>query len=270
MPYTERRVSISDVHSKTYPVQLPPFSDVPTIITARLIAPPEGKAGISVDAVTVFKRPLRLALRLRLQASVEGGGYADTIKTIRCWLVICFLSHARDRVCDHADGTNPGNHSTGAKRCTEYNSHEQRKEMLRETLMPRFDWFEMARQTLGKHWSVAAGRENEFVGAFTEFLGNSYVGNISSYKDEKILFVQESIESNRAQVKTKIVPGKGEPTAVNYRLHRVEGYWKIYDVVVDDISIVVNYRSQFNRNLTRGTFDDLLRQLREKELGARN
>jgi phospholipid transport system substrate-binding protein len=144
------------------------------------------------------------------------------------------------------------------------NNHEQRKEMLRETLMPRFDWFEMARQTLGKHWSVAAGRENEFIGAFAEFLGNSYVGNIGSYKDEKILFVQESIESNRAQVKTKIVPDKGEPTSVSYRLHRVEGHWKIYDVVVDDISIVVNYRSQFNRILTRGTFDDLLKQLREK------
>jgi phospholipid transport system substrate-binding protein len=150
------------------------------------------------------------------------------------------------------------------------NSHEQRKEMLRETLLPRFDWSEMARQTLGKHWSVAAGRESEFIGAFAEFLGNSYVGNIGSYKDEKILFVQESIESNRAQVKTKIMPDKGEPTSVNYRLHRVEGHWKIYDVVVDDVSIVINYRSQFNRILTRGTFDDLLKQLREKELGARN
>jgi phospholipid transport system substrate-binding protein len=146
------------------------------------------------------------------------------------------------------------------------NSDEQRTEMLRETLMPRFDWFEMARQTLGKHWSVAAGRENEFIGAFATFLGNSYAGNISSYKDEKILFVQESIDSNRAQVKTKIVPDKGEPTSVNYRLHRVEGHWKIYDVVVDDISIVVNYRSQFNRILNRGTFDDLLNQLRAKEL----
>jgi phospholipid transport system substrate-binding protein len=147
------------------------------------------------------------------------------------------------------------------------NSHEQRKKMLRETLMPRFDWFEMARQTLGKHWSVAAGRENEFIGAFAAFLGNSYAGNISSYKDEKILFVQESIDSNRAQVKTKIVPDKGEPTSINYRLHRVEEHWKIYDVVVDDISIVVNYRSQFNRILNRGTFDDLLQQLRAKELG---
>lgn len=150
------------------------------------------------------------------------------------------------------------------------NNQEQRREMLRETLMPRFDWFEMARQTLGKHWSVAAGRENEFVGAFAEFLGNSYVGSIGSYKNEKILFVHESIESNRAQVKTKIVPDKGAATSVNYRLHRVEGEWKIYDVVVEDISLVVNFRSQFNRILTRGTFDDLLKQLREKELAARN
>jgi ABC-type transporter MlaC component len=61
------------------------------------------------------------------------------------------------------------------------NSHEQRKEMLRETLTPRFDWFEMAKQTLGKHWSITAGRENEFVGAFAEFLGNSYVGSIGSF-----------------------------------------------------------------------------------------
>jgi phospholipid transport system substrate-binding protein len=150
------------------------------------------------------------------------------------------------------------------------NSHEQRKEMLRETLMPRFDWFEMARQTLGKHWSVAAGRENEFVGAFTEFLGNSYVGSIVSYKDEKILFVQESVESNRAQVKTRIVPNKGEPTSVNYRLHRVQGEWKIYDVVVEDISLVFNYRSQFNRILAKGSFDDLLKQLREKDWKNRN
>ena len=150
------------------------------------------------------------------------------------------------------------------------NSHEQRKEMLRETLKPRFDWFEMAKQTLGKHWSVAAGRENEFVGAFAEFLGNSYVGSIGSYKDEKILVMQESIDSNRAQVKTKIVPDKGDPTSVNYRLHRVQGEWKIYDVVIEDISLVVNFRSQFNRILAKGSFDDLLKQLRDKDLKNRN
>jgi len=149
------------------------------------------------------------------------------------------------------------------------NTDEQRKEMLRKTLMPRFDWFEMARQALGKHWNIAVGREDEFVATFTEFLGNAYVGQISSYKDEKIVFVQESIEDNQAQVKTKIIPANGETTSVSYRLHRVGGDWKIYDVVVEDISLVVNYRSQFNRILAKGSFDDLLAQLREKKLPAR-
>ena len=146
-------------------------------------------------------------------------------------------------------------------------SDQQRKDMLRKALMPRFDWPEMAKQALGRHWTSTAGREREFVSAFADFLGNAYIGQIGAYRDEKILFVQESIEGNRAQVKTKIVSKKGEPTSVDYRLHRVEGEWKIYDVVVEDISIVVNYRSQFNRILAKGSLDDLLKQLREKDSG---
>jgi phospholipid transport system substrate-binding protein len=146
------------------------------------------------------------------------------------------------------------------------NSEERRKELLREALMPRFDWLEMSKQALGKHWRHAVGREQEFVSVFAEFLGNAYIGQIGSYRNEKVLFVQESIENNQAHVKTKIVPDKGEATAVNYRLHRIDGEWKIYDVIVEDISIVVNYRSQFNRILAKGSFDDLLTQLRAKEM----
>jgi phospholipid transport system substrate-binding protein len=146
---------------------------------------------------------------------------------------------------------------------------EQRKASLRETLMPRFDWYEMARQTLGKNWNIAAGRENEFVAAFAEFLGNAYVGTIGSYKGEKILFLQERIDHDQAQVKTKILPSKGDSTSVDYRLHRVQDEWKIYDVLIEDISLVVNYRSQFNRILAKGSIDDLLAQLREKNLTGR-
>jgi phospholipid transport system substrate-binding protein len=150
------------------------------------------------------------------------------------------------------------------------NGDARRKELLRETLSPRFDWLEMSKQALGKHWSHASGREREFVSAFAEFLGNAYIGQIGSYQNEKVLFVQESIENNRAQVNTKIVSDKGEPTSVNYRLHLIEGEWKIYDVIVEDISLVSNYRSQFSRILAKGTFEDLVRQLREKELPGRN
>jgi phospholipid transport system substrate-binding protein len=150
------------------------------------------------------------------------------------------------------------------------NGEERRKELLRETLLPRFDWLEMSKQALGKNWSQASGREDEFVSAFAEFLGNAYIGQIGSYRNEKVLFVQESIDNNRAQVRTKIVSDKGEPTAVNYRLHRIEGEWKIYDVIVEDISIVVNYRSQFSRILAKGSFEDLMKQLKDKENRARN
>ena len=145
-----------------------------------------------------------------------------------------------------------------------------RKRQLRETLMPRFDWNEMAKQTLGKHWDAAAARQGEFVSALSEFLGNSYAGKIGSYKDEKIIYLTEAVDHDQAQVKTKIVSSRGEPTAITYQLHRVQGEWKIYDVVVEDISLVVNYRSQFSRILAKGGFDDLLRQLKEKELNSKN
>ena len=147
---------------------------------------------------------------------------------------------------------------------------EARRDMLREALMPRFDWDDMAKRALGKHWDSAADRQHEFVAAFAEFLGNSYIGKIGSYKEEKVLFVGERTENNRAQVDTKIVPGKGEPIAVSYRLHLVQGVWKIYDIVVEDISIVANYRSQFERMLSKGTFDDLVKRLRDKDSKNRN
>ncbi|MGH7817697.1 MAG: MlaC/ttg2D family ABC transporter substrate-binding protein [Candidatus Binatia bacterium] len=145
-----------------------------------------------------------------------------------------------------------------------------RKQALRDSIMSRFDWAEMAKQAMGKHWDGVSARHSEFIAAFTDFLGNSYVGKIGSYKDEKILFVQEIITNNLAEVKTKIVPTKGEATSVNYQLHQVQGDWKIYDVVVEDISLVVNYRAQFSRILAKGSFDDLLRQLKEKEARQRN
>ena len=140
-----------------------------------------------------------------------------------------------------------------------------RKRALRDYLMPRFDWAEMAKRALGKHWDGVSTRQSEFISAFAAFLGDSYIGKIGSYKDEKILFVQETVTENLAEVKTKIVPTNGDPTVVNYQLHHVQGDWKIFDVVVEDISLVVNYRSQFSRILAKGSIDDLLRQLKERE-----
>jgi phospholipid transport system substrate-binding protein len=141
----------------------------------------------------------------------------------------------------------------------------ERRDEVKRLLLPRFDWLEMAKRSLGKHWPRVPERQNEFVSAFTEFVGDAYLGTIGGYKDEKIIFSGERRDQNLAEVDTKLVPNKGEPMSVNYRLHLVQGDWKIYDVVIADISLVNNYRSQFNRILARSTFDDLLRQLRERD-----
>jgi phospholipid transport system substrate-binding protein len=141
----------------------------------------------------------------------------------------------------------------------------ERRDEVKRLLLPRFDWPEMARRTLGKNWPKVPERQNEFVSAFTEFLANAYLGTIGGYKDEKIIYAGERREQNLAEVLTKLIPNKGEPMSVNYRLHLVQGDWKIYDVVIADISLVNNYRSQFNRVLAKSSFDELVKQLREKD-----
>ena len=145
----------------------------------------------------------------------------------------------------------------------------ERRDEVKRVLLPRFDWLEMAKRSLGKHWPRVPERQNEFVSAFTEFVGNAYLGTIGGYKDEKIIFAGERRDQNLAEVDTKLVPNKGEPMSVNYRLHLVQGDWKIYDVVIDDISLVNNYRSQFNRVLAKSSFDDLLKQLRDRDSKGR-
>lgn len=142
---------------------------------------------------------------------------------------------------------------------------EQRQARLRETLMPRFDWATMAKHSLGEHWDKFPDRHDEFTTVFAEFLGSAYIGKIGSVKDERIVFVQETVQADRAQVESRIIPNKGDPVDVSYRLHPVNGEWKVYDVVVADISLVGNFRSQFRRLLAKGSFDDLLKQLREKD-----
>ena len=130
---------------------------------------------------------------------------------------------------------------------------------------PETDWQGFDAVVIRSTWDYAQ-RRDEFIAAFADFLGSSYIGRIGSYRDEKILFVEETVSLDRALVKTRIVSPKAEPTSVHYRLYNSGGEWKVYDVVIEDISLVANYRSQFGRILARGSLDDLLRQLRDKQL----
>jgi phospholipid transport system substrate-binding protein len=143
----------------------------------------------------------------------------------------------------------------------------ERREALRQAILPRFDFSEMARRSLGSHWKNQQSKQEEFIAVFSNFVENTYVGKVESFKDEKIVFGRERIEQNLAEVGTQVVPTKGEPFSLNYKLHLVGNDWKVYDVVIENISMVNNYRSQFNRILANASFDELIRKLREKGSG---
>jgi phospholipid transport system substrate-binding protein len=123
----------------------------------------------------------------------------------------------------------------------------KRKE-LREAIYPKFDFAEMARRSLGNHWPRRNAQEQEeFVKLFTELVENSYMNSIESYSGEKVVMGAERQDKEFAEVDTKIVSKKGEEISIVYKLRQAGTEWKIYDVVIENISLVNNYRSQFNR-----------------------
>jgi phospholipid transport system substrate-binding protein len=142
---------------------------------------------------------------------------------------------------------------------------EERRNRLRQAIYPRFDFTEMARRSLGPTWRrISPAEQQQFVQLFTELLAESYVNNIESYNGQKVLYGHETQEQGYAEVDTKLVTDREEEISVNYKLHKVDGDWKVYDVVIEDISLVNNYRAQFNRFLTKSSFAELLDRIREK------
>jgi phospholipid transport system substrate-binding protein len=145
----------------------------------------------------------------------------------------------------------------------------ERREKLKEVIYQRFDFTEMAKRSLGSEWRRRSPEEQkEFVGLFTDLLKRAYLEQIESYSGEKIQYLKEQEGDNHAEVPTKIVDNKGQEYSVNYRLHKVNGDWKVYDVVIEDISLVNNYRSQFSRMLGKSSYEELVNRMKGKTLSA--
>jgi len=148
----------------------------------------------------------------------------------------------------------------------------ERRALLRKELFPYFAFDEMARRSLGVHWKDRTPREREeFVKLFTDLLENSYAGKIEGYKGEKITYGKESTDPPYAEVRTTIVTPQGQEYSVDYRLLKGGERWRVYDVVIEGVSLVSNYRSQFAVILQKSPFEDLSKKLRDtvrKQSGA--
>lgn len=141
----------------------------------------------------------------------------------------------------------------------------ERREQLKQVLFGRFNFAEMAKRSLGPAWSRRTAQEQEeFVRLFTEVLERAYADIIESYIEEKILYVTEKIDGGYADVGSKIVTNKGEEYTISYRAQLVGNEWKVYDVVAENISLVNNYRSQFNRVIAKTSYEELVRRLKDK------
>jgi phospholipid transport system substrate-binding protein len=143
---------------------------------------------------------------------------------------------------------------------------DQRRARLREKMKERFTFAEMAKRSLGKHWREMNGEEKEeFTAIFARLIENSYIGKIEGYTDEKILYENEMLRKRIAIVKTKIITKKGTDIPLDYRLiNRKGGEWMVYDVVIEGVSLVRNYRTQFSKALRSSSYEDLVLTLKSK------
>jgi len=146
---------------------------------------------------------------------------------------------------------------------------QERLDQLRQVIYPKFDFAEMAKRSLGSHWQKRnADEQREFVKLFTELIENAYLDNLEAYDGEKVAITCEKQDKEFAEVNSKMVTKKGEEFAINYKLHQAGSDWKVYDIVIENVSLVNNYRSQFNRVIAQSSFEDLFRRMKDKQFEA--
>jgi phospholipid transport system substrate-binding protein len=142
--------------------------------------------------------------------------------------------------------------------------HEDRRQRLEKVVAARFDYPEMSRRSLGVQWNQLSDKDKqEFVDLFRTLLTNTYADKVETYSGEGVQYLNERTEKEYAEVRTKVLSGKTE-IPMDYRLLHKDNDWRVYDVVVDGVSLVNNYRGQFTKILHTSSYPGLVDQLRKK------
>lgn len=144
---------------------------------------------------------------------------------------------------------------------------QERHAKIRQAVLHRFGFEEMAQRSMGQHWrTLTPQQRQEFVELFTELLERSYTTRIAGYKagPQGIRYPREESNGDQAIVHTEITSERDLATAVNYHLLHKDGDWKVYDVVIEGVSLVNNYRTQFNTIMLKDSYAGLVKQMRSK------
>jgi phospholipid transport system substrate-binding protein len=142
---------------------------------------------------------------------------------------------------------------------------KERRAEIRKTVGERFNFGEMARRSLATHWKeLNPAEQQNFVNVFTDLLEKSYVDKIENFSEEKILYLGEQIDGDAATVKTKVVTKQNVEIPIDYKLLQWNGRWQVYDVVIESVSLINNYRVQFNKIIRSRSYPELVRLMKVK------
>ena len=143
----------------------------------------------------------------------------------------------------------------------------ERRSAVRKIADEIFDFNETARRSLARHWQQRTSAERkEFVDLFAALLERSYMSKIELYNGERIAYLGDSIDGDQATVRTKIITKYGTDIPVDYKMLRASGdRWLVYDVMIEGVSLIANYRTQFNKIIQTSSYQELLRKMKSKQ-----
>ena len=142
---------------------------------------------------------------------------------------------------------------------------DEKKRMISKVLDERFDWTAISRRALGRHWQKMTNEEKTtFVPLFGRMLEQTYLSRVGEYSGERVSYEGEEVDGTYSIVDVKILSDKHGEISVKYRLWNKDDDWFIYDISVEGVSLVNNYRSQFNNILMKSSPSDLIKKMEEK------
>lgn len=142
----------------------------------------------------------------------------------------------------------------------------ERRVAVRKIANEIFDFSEIAKRSMARHWQpLSEAQKNEFVGLFADLLERSYISKIETYGGEKIQYTAERADGEFATVSTRIITKNGTEVPVDYRMIKRADRWLVYDVSIEGVSLVSNYRTQFNKIIQTTSYNELLSKLRNKQ-----
>jgi phospholipid transport system substrate-binding protein len=141
-----------------------------------------------------------------------------------------------------------------------------RRVAVRKIANEIFDFGEIAKRSMARHWQpLSEAQRSEFVGLFADLLERSYISKIETYGGEKIQYTAERVDGDYATVSTKIITKNGTEVPVDYRMIKRADRWLVYDVSIEGVSLVSNYRTQFNKIIQTSSYNELVSKLRNKQ-----